>query len=322
MTASIRCRSAKSLYDLLINKETVMKLLNKISLILLAAISAVVISFSVRAQTKEPLIWFIWDLPPEFISSGPWKNKGYADKFLEFFIDNLPGYDHSVQIVNIPRWSREVLKPNRCSAHLWGGFFPNQLLLSKPYTFTPPHVAIFHRRHQNRIGTPGTVVSLPDLLKQLDLTLLIMRLNFNDNAEQSRYPVLHPYLAPYIGKKNLIEQLGIRNFINLKLLSRDRGDYTIGYPTTIKTQQRINDLGDHFIAYPIEEHNLYKAVYVACNNDEHGRTVINKINALLTKDTILKFLSYHEEWNNKDLEFRRTTIDYFINNKKLENVIE
>jgi len=273
-------------------------------------------------KAKEQLIWFAWELEPEFVTSGPLKGQGYADKFLSFFIDSLPEYDHKIQYVNVPRWSVEVLKPNRCSAHLWGGFFPDQLLLSKPYSFTPPHMVIFPKRLQNRIGPEGTVVSLKELLEQSDLTLQILPLTFNDNAEQSRYPVLHPYLAPYVGKPNLVEQYTTKNTINLRMLEQDRADYTIGYPTTVIAQQRTSNLSGDYITYSIKEHNLYKNVYVACKNDAFGRKVIDKINTILTKTTILKFLSYHEEWNNHDADFRRTTIDYFINGKDLENVIE
>lgn len=281
-----------------------------------------VVATPLRAAEKPPLTWFIWDLPPEFIKDGPWKNQGYADKFLKFFMDNLPGYQHGVQRVNVPRWGREVLKPNRCSAHLWGGFFPDKLLLSKPYSFTPPHRVIFHKRYQDRLGPPGTVLSLKDLLAQPDLILMTMRLNFNDEAKQSRYPVLYPYLAPYQGMTNLIERSGGQNAVNLELLGLNRADYTIGYPSTITTQRRINNLSDDYIAYRLKEHNLYKNVYVACLNDDFGRDVIKKVNALLTKETLMKFLSYHEEWNAQDPEFRRTTIEYFIEGKKLGNVIE
>lgn len=285
---------------------------------LLCIISFSSISF---AQDKAPLKWFIWDLPPEFVSVGPYKNQGYADKFLQFFIDNLPQYEHSILVVNIPRWSVEALKPNRCSAHIWGGFFPDKLLLSKPYSFTPPHVVIFPKHHQKRIGPKGTIVSLEKLLQQTDLRLVIMPLDLPGTA-QSRYPVLYPYLAPYVGKGNLIQQNSSSNTINLNFLNLNRGDYTIGYPSTITTQIRVNELDDNFISYPLKEHDIYKKVYVACNNDDFGRQVIERVNALITDETLLKFLSYHEEWNNNDQAFRRNTIDYFINRINLKNVIE
>ncbi len=274
------------------------------------------------AENKPPLLWFIWDLPPEFIVSGPLKGQGYADKFLDFFIDNLPEYDHSIQHVNIPRWSREVMGSNRCTAHVWGGFFPDQLMLSKPYSFTPPQMAIFPKRLQQRIGPKGTMVSLEELLKPQDLKLMIVGLNFSDKAKQSRYPVLHKYIAPYIGKTNLIEQISHSNIINLRLLELGRADFTLGYPTTVTTQKRVNDLKGEYIAYGLKEHNAYKNVYVACRNNAFGRDVIEKINKLLTAETLMKFLSYHEEWNNRDEKFRDTTIEYLINGKKLKNVIE
>ncbi len=299
-----------------------MKFISKIARVVFLALGMVSVFFVSPVQSKEPLLWFVWDLPPEFIKSGSWKNQGYADQFLQFFIKNLPEYDHTIQHVNVPRWSREILGDNRCTAHLWGGFFPDILLLSKPYSFTPPHVAIFHKRHQSRIGPKGTTVSIEKLLRETDLTLMTMRLNFSDVAKQSRYPVLHSYLAPYVGKSNLIEQSSKTNVVDLRLLKFGRADYTLGYPSTIMTQRRINNLGDEYIAYHLKEHNLYKNVYVACKQNEFGRKVIKKINNLLTDETLLKFLSFHQKWNGGDEEFRRTAIDYFIKKKKLGNVVE
>lgn len=293
-----------------------------IILIFLLSLSGLAQAQNKEAQNKEPLIWLIWDMAPEFVKSGPFQDQGYADKFLKFFNENLPGYAHMTQRVNIPRWSREVLSANRCSAHLWGGFFPDRLLLSKPYSFTPPLMLIFHKSHQDRIGPEGTVVSIEELLAQPDLTLMTMRLVLSNEAKQSRYPILYRYLAPYVGKPNLIESSGGQNIINLELLELGRADYTIGYPSTITTQRRINNLSGDYIAYHIKEYDYYKNVYVACNNTAFGRGVIKKINKLLTEETLMKFLGYHEEWNNHDPEFRRMTIEYFIKGKTLENVVE
>ncbi|SCA56481.1 conserved exported hypothetical protein [Candidatus Terasakiella magnetica] len=274
------------------------------------------------AQAKESITWFIWDLPPEFVKAGKWKNQGYGDKFLKYFMTHLPDYDHKIQRVNIPRWSSEVLKPQRCSAHLWGGFFPGQLVESKPYSFTPPHVLIFHKRHAKRIGSPGSTVSIGELLKQSDLKLIIQKINFNEDAKQTRYPVLFPWLKPYMGQKNLIELSGGRNDVDLRLLKSGRADYTIGYPTTITTQQRVFGIENEYVSYNIREHYLFKKVYVACNNSDFGKEVIAKVNKILTKETLRTFLGYHEEWNDNDPYFRQTYTDYFINDKELLRVID
>ncbi|MDV7341170.1 hypothetical protein RYZ26_16300 [Terasakiella sp. A23] len=277
---------------------------------------------SLPALATEKITWLIWDLPPEFVRTGPLQNQGYADKFLQHFMEWLPDYDHHIQYVNVPRWSTEIFKPQRCSAHLWGGFFPDKLLLSKGYTFTPPHVLIFPKRHQRRIGVPGTPQSIEELLKQEDLKLATMRLIFNNDAGQSRYPVLYPYLKPYLNKENLVQQSGGRNHIDLRLLLHGRVDYTIGYPTTITNQRRSDGLGDDYISYPIIEHDIYKKVYVACENDAFGQKIIERINQHFTEEALIQFLKYHEEWNGGNIPFRTTYMDYFIHKKDVPNVID
>ena len=303
-----------SLSDILKPKNTVA--------VLMAVVMICIFSTTVRAEHDNSITWLIWDLPPEFISEGPLKDQGYADKFLAHFQSVLPDFEHHVQRVNIPRWSEEVLKPRRCSAHLWGGFFKDKLVLSKAYTFTPPHVLIFHKRHEERLGPPGTTLSLETLLAKDDLRLAIMKLVFNENAEQTRYPILAPYLMPYIGTEKIIEQKVQANSIDLRFLKRAGVDYTIGYPSTITTQVRVHGLKNEYIQYPLKEHNTYKNVYVACNNSEFGRDIIERINASLTDEMLLKFLGYHEEWNDRDENFRQTTIDYLIKGLKLTNVQE
>lgn len=277
--------------------------------------------FSSPINAKDDIHWLIWDLPPEFVKTGPLKNQGYADKFLKNFISWLPGYNHRIQHVNVPRWSTEIFKPQRCTAHLWGGFFTDYLKLSKPYSFTPPHVLIFPKRLESRMGPAGTVLSLEEVLKQPDLKLATMPLIFNKDAEQSRYPVLFPYLKPYIGKENYVQYSGGRNHIDLRLLLHDRVDYTIGYPTTITNQQRTDNIGNDYISYPIKEHHHYKKVYVACADTDFGRKVIATINDRLTPDVLQMLLGYHEEWNGKNQEFHQTYMDYFIHKKDVPAVI-
>ncbi len=273
-------------------------------------------------ENRETLIWFVWNLPPEFIQEGKWKGQGYADKFLAFFIESLPEYDHKIEFVNVTRWSREALEPNRCTAHLWGGFFPEKLVQSKPYTVTPPQVGIFPENAQERLGPPGTAISLNHLLNETNLRLAIIRLDLEKEALQSRYPILHPLLAPHIGTQKIIEQNSNLNVPSLKLLDYGRADYLIGYPSTITAQKRVFGFDRSYAVYHFEEHNFYKKIYVACSKTPTGQKVVNRVNTLLTEETYLKFLSYQEEWNMGDPEFRRTVIDYFINDKTLPNVID
>ncbi len=225
--------------------------------VLVALLCVVLIGQRAEAAEKPPIYWLIWHLTPEFIETGDLAGQGYTDKFLKFFIANLPEYDHRIQWINVRRWSSEALKPNRCSPHIWGYFYPDKLALSKPFTFTAPQMVIFHERHKVRLGPTDTVLSLQKLLKQDDLTLVLPTL-FSDAAKtQVRFPVLNKYLEPYVGKANLMQLGGLTNEANLRLLTLDRADYTLGYPTVIAAQNRVHGVGDNFVAYNIKEHNLY-----------------------------------------------------------------
>lgn len=290
-------------------------------LILALLFSLQLFSTPTHADEKPEINWLIWELSPEFIRSGPLTGQGYADKFLAYFIERLPEYKHQVTWLNVNRWNIESQKTQHCTPHVWGDFFKDSTVLSKPYTFTAPHKVIFHKRYQERFGPADTTLSLEKLLTDESLRLMTLPIYVGQEEKHARYPVLHTYLKPYIGKPNLIENKGGRNEVNLKLLQRQRIDYAIGYPNTITSQRRINGLDDEFINYRLKEHNLYKKIYVSCRDTNFGNEVIRKINAMLTEDTYRTFLSYQEEWNGGDAEFRKITLDHFINGIEAENII-
>lgn len=289
----------------------------------IALFALLVQSAPTMAASPQPTIyWLVWELSPEFIKKGDWAGKGYADKFLEYFTKHLPGYDHVIQWTNVRRWSQEALRPNRCSSHLWGHFYRDQLVYSKAYTFTPPHTLIFHKRFQEQLGPPGSVVSIAELLENPDLRLVTLPLFPNGKNKEARYPILRDYLEPHLDKPNYIQFGGLANEVNLLFLEKDRADYTIGYPSTVTAQVRSKGIQDNFIYYRIKEHQRYKKIYVACYGDAFGKQVIAKINAALTKEALSEFIDYHEEWNQRDPEFRRASEAFFLHGKTLDNVVD
>lgn len=279
------------------------------------------INLPVTADEKPPIYWLIWELHPEYILDGQYKGQGYADKFLQYFQANLPEYEHKIKPVNVRRWNIESQKANHCTPHVWGDFFPDTTVLSKPYTFTAPHVLIFDKRFEERFGPADSTLSLEALLQDDELKLMTLPVYVGNNQTHARYPVLHKYLQPYIGKKNLFEFTGSNNEINLKLLTRGTGDYAIGYPNSINAYKWIHGSEAEFISYRIKEHDFYKNIYVSCRDTQFGNEVIDKINSVLTPETLRTFLMYQEEWNGQDPQFRYTTIDALINKKPLENVL-
>jgi len=272
-------------------------------------------SSSLKADEKKTIHWLKWELSPEFIRHGEFAGKGFADQFVKFFEEKLPEYNHEMQWVSIRRWHKETLKERRCTPHIWNEFHLDQLAYSKAYMLTPPQMALFHKRHMKQLGPEGTVLSFKRLLEE-KFTLLTPTLD----PKQVRYPILQKYIEPYTGSERVIE-IGTANEIDLRLIERKRGDFTLGYPTVITSQRRDRGLRDNFIGYHLEEHQQYKSIHVSCFGDETGKKVIARINQLMGQEELLYFLSLYEDWNNKDPAFRKAFNERIIDQKSSTNPI-
>ena len=259
---------------------------------------------------KEKIRWLIWELNPEFILNGKEAGNGYADKFLKMFIKKLPQYEHSIVWLNTKRWFKESGKKGTCTPHVWKRFKLDSQYYSKPYTLTAPHGILIHKKNAHKFGKRGKILSVEEILKDDSLTLTVPL--FKYEQEGSRYPVLFKYFQPYLGKKHLQEVTTNANETHPKMLDKDRTDYLIAYPTTAPAYARIDNVQNDYIFYSIKEDPYYKKIHVSCTKSPLGKEVITQINEMLTKEIHEEFLSYHEEWNNKNPLFRKKYTDYFI----------
>jgi len=256
------------------------------------------------AQEKKTIYWLIWEQTPEYVKRGQYAGQGYADKALKFFSDNLPEYKHTIHRISVRRWEREAGKSQRCSPYLWNHFLKDKLTYSKAYTLSPPHSVIFLKQGNKVPAPPGSVLSLEKLLTNKDLALVTLPVYIDKENKEPRYPILHKYLAPYLGQRHLIELSHNVNEVDLNLLVRKRADYAIGYTTTVIAQQRDRGLGDWFVTYGLKEHQEFKTIHAACFGDAFGKEVIAKINGLLNQETLPQFLGFQEEWNGGSPAFR------------------
>ncbi len=265
-------------------------------------------SLPAQAQSKPTITWLIWELSPEFIRYGEHAGTGFADKFLEFFIENLPQYNHQIQWTSIQRFHRVALLSQRCSPHIWGTFYRDQLAYSKPYMLTPPHVAIFHKSDEDRLGPPETMLSIQDLFAKEKMSLLTPTVYM----DEPRYPILSKYLEPYMGTDQVIEMTHGVNEVDLRLIERGRADFALGYPTTISAQRVDRGIKGDFISYPLMEEQTYNEIHVSCFGDAFGKNVLQQIDQMMDQETLMKFLSLYEEWNNKDPRFRKAFIEKIV----------
>ncbi|OUS00257.1 hypothetical protein A9Q81_10845 [Gammaproteobacteria bacterium 42_54_T18] len=264
-----------------------------------------------NAVAKPEIRWLTWDFEPDFVQSGEYQGKGYGDKLLSKLQALLPEYTHTQRIVNSKRWAVEAQQPNTCSSLLWLGFLPGKIVYSKPYGMTPPYVVVVHEKKAHLIGKPEDKISLVELLKRPNLTLGVLPVYMDKDQKNTRYPILHSYLKPYLNTSKMKEFGGGANQLNLSLLDANRVDYLIENPLTAPTSAKLNSEKNHFINYPLKEHGIYKEIAVACTNDAFGRKVISKLDPYITLEFIKEFLAYMEEWNEKNAAFRNAVLQHF-----------
>ncbi len=287
---------------------------------LLKATLLFLLIFHSSVYAKEEIKWLIWELNPEFISKGKEAQNGYADKFLKDFITMLPEYNHSIVVLNTRRWFLESSKKGHCTPHIWKRFKLDDQYYSKAYTLTAPHGILIHKKNQKKFGEKNSMLSLESILNDSSLTLTVPL--FRYKKEGSRYPILYDYFKPHIGKKHLLEVTTSANEVSPRMLDINRADYLIAYPTTATAFSRIKKQPNNYLFYPIKEDPYYKKIYVSCDKSNLGKTVIEKLNQLITPKVHKKFLSYHEEWNEKNPQFRKKYLDYFIHKKEDKFVIQ
>jgi hypothetical protein len=283
--------------------------------LILAAGTAFSMLSSSSAMAKEKITWLIWELSPEYIRHGDYAGQGFVDKYLQYYISQLPEYDHKIVWTGIKRFHVESLKSGRCTPHIWKAFHLDKFKYSRAYMLTPPHIAIFHKRFEKELGPPGTLHSITDLLGERKYRLITPILSM----DQPRYPVLHPYLKPFANTPQIVELKDGSNEADLRLLERGRADFALGYVTAIKAQQRDRDLKGDFVSYGLVEHQQYKDIHVSCFGDNLGQEIIGKINKILDKGTLKRFLKIYEEWNNNDVRFRQAFEEKILNRQVKEN---
>jgi len=276
------------------------------------------------SYSKEVVTWVTWDFKPDFIHEGVYKNQGYVDKHMAYLHKNMPEYKHEFVMVNMGRLMIELAKPTHCAAMLWQGYMPEHLIYSTSYSFTPPYGIFTLKDKIKQFGPEGSLVSLVELLKNKELRLGVLSV-YADEIKQknSRYPVLHKFLKPYLNESNVLQLRTNTNQMNMQYLIKDRVDYVISNPMTAPTEVKLKGLKNDFVFYNLIENPYYKKIASACTNSKVGRAVIKKINQLTTSVAIMKYLEYQEEWNGNNLIFRNKTIDYFIKKQTEDlNVIE
>lgn len=243
------------------------------SIINLCAVVLVAISSS--ANAKETIIWALVDWPPYFITQGEFQGQGVGDRFTDYFISRLPGFEHDKKEMTLARVDKEAqLGRTTCMTNR---FYTEERAkhsyYTKPYSMSLSLKIILMEDTHRRIRRPSEL-SVEVVNEGF---MLNGALEFGRSYGADLDPLLEQYLSSPLLSERRTTSAQLLDMLQLKRL-----DYFIEYPLnfTYLTQTRSLDPGK-FVNVEISESPAYVLSWVSCSKTELGRKVVEQLNSVI-----------------------------------------
>lgn len=284
--------------------------------------SLIFLLLALPALAKEQVLWVKWALTPEYIQEGEFADQGYVDKMLSYVQAGLPEYDHQVQYQTGNRLARSWQQGNVCTVHLWLGYWPDLIVYSKPYAFTP-HYGIVVRANSSlaKEYKGRESIRLKELLDGSSYRIGMLPL-FIDGSRDSRYPQLVPLIEPYLDSDSILEFRNNRNEMSVDYLNKHRVDGILRQRITHFGELKVRQLDNDYRFFFIEEGRRHKLVAAACSNSPLGHEVITKIDKMIDQDFYLRYLKFRQEWDPQNARFDEVFVGHFLQQKHFDFVHE
>ncbi len=229
------------------------------------------------AEEPETITWLVLDLPPLFITGGPDRGEGIADRVQKMISKALPGRRFETRVANAARISKELAEnTDVCFA---GEFYGNPDFPTSIPTFAlPPHQLIVLKEDAH-LFSDGEAVSLKKLLDN-------RKLIFGTAKDRLYGPELDEVLRQYAGSENIYARSGKDTLEGLLgMLKKKRVHYLIEYPPSIRYAAEKAKIRDKLTVIPIEENANAPFIRgaVRCSDTPWGRQLTAEINEILKR---------------------------------------
>lgn len=263
----------------------------------------------VLAQEKETIRWLYWDQVPNFILEGKFKGQGRSDLFMKTLQDKLPQYHHVNVQTNARRYHRLIQEENVCVALAW--IVPG----SKDYRIYSRPTSILHRvgihtlkSKQHLFGEQGEVLSLAKLLAK-------PKLKFGHLEGMPYTKRVNDLIERYRDRQHVYVFSPLENEFDLNLLSRNRLDYFLGYPSQARYDAELRGVANKYQFYNLEETGSYASLHTHCSKTPFGEKVMAEVDKILTTEILLEQLTVVEKWNGNNEQYRDVFMEYVIKQK-------
>lgn len=256
-------------------------------------------------NAAEKLRWLKWDQVPTYIYTGALRGRGTGDQMLERFIAALPDYDHQIVDVNMPRYHREIVKPNTCVALAWYTSLEAHLVRTRPHSLGPAAGVYMRRDHHHRFGAPGRVLSLKELIRNPDLHL--------GGLAQFYYSLKVDELLRRHGDQPNVTLLKPDEIaVSFRLLDYGRVDYFFGWYAQLVDLRANGGAADDYMFHPLEEAQEYVRYYAHCQDDARGRAVIAQLNELMDENFLTWVREEYALWVHQPKAYRQIFDQHII----------
>lgn len=254
---------------------------------------------------RGKITWLEIDYPPAYIFDGPNSGEGFGQVGLNYFVKNMPSYEHKKMTVNISRLLLMMKDKSKiyCAPQL--GVYVNQFkdtIYSKAALVVPPAGIAILKKDISKFKKLGESVSFEKLLKDRSLNLGVLGGGqFGDRIDR--------LIAKNKNESNIHYRYASTNQLNhYKMLLSDRIDYIVDYPFSYS--EVLNQLSDEkreklkFLS--VEEEMQPKKAYAVCNDSLASEAVLAKINSIVrmkgykdaVSESLFRFIpsSLHDEY--------------------------
>lgn len=243
--------------------------------------------------------WNTLSFPPGFIYEGPLKNQGYGDVLREVIIEALPKMKHTVELGSV---RQAIINGTRMENACTAGLLKNDER-QKLFTFSSPAFYVF----PNKFTTLKKKSSLfaPFLTNngEIDLEKLLQAdtLRFGYVLKRAYGFHVDALVKEHASNKTSFARTGEDMSKGLlQMLSLNRIDYMLEYPSMVHYIHGKYELQDEFLQYSIKNASQLIPVYVACSKTITGEKLIEKMNRIIeSKQSV--FMEAYTNWLSPEM---------------------
>lgn len=260
-------------------------------------ISIISNSISEGVSARETITWADVNFPPAYFVDGPRKNKGFIQKARQYYIDQMPEYDHNFVTMSSNRILRTMKTTDGfCySSHIKTSERMEVMHFSRETVWVQAFRLIFLEKNKNLF------LNYINDEKEVSINSIILDQNLTAGFLSKRSYT--PKIDEAIG--NLRIQGNYEEFHNQSLihpmLSAGRIDWTIGYPYEMTYYFSELNLPGKFLSYGIDGIQGVIAGHISCSKTPLGAEIIQKVNRIRgAAGNPPQYVLHYKDWVNDE----------------------